>query len=61
VIRQLKHPQVTICDDVDGLSIEFRAPGSEFGPVEVIVSADEAEKLAEDIETALVFASAENS
>lgn len=55
-MRELKHPQITISDVAAGLSIEFLVPGSKFGPVEIIVSHDEAERLAEDIETALVFA-----
>ena len=53
--RELKHPEISIEDADEGLRVTFRVPGSKFGPVEIVLSPDEAEKFADDLDMALVF------
>ena len=54
--RELKHPTFEIEDADDGLRITFRVSGSTLGPVEVVLSHDEADGLVGSLEEALVFA-----
>ena len=45
--RELAHPLFDVETHDEGLLIRFRVPGSRFGPVEVVMSEDEADDLAE--------------
>lgn len=56
--RELKHPEFEIEDDDEDLRIRFRVPGSTFGAVEVLLSADEAEQFVASLEQAVAFCGA---
>lgn len=54
--RNLRHPSFEIEGDGDELLIRFRVPGSNFGPVEIELDLEAAERLIESLDQAVIFA-----